>query len=80
MNKQTAIELCKELMQDGLDAIYQYNRYHNDYEIRLNSTVYNDDIARFCRMYDLCFIDFTYFRYEGQKTQDFPVFFRRAII
>ena len=81
MDKNTAIELCKELMSDGLNAIPQYNRFHNDWEIRLNSTSYNRDIDRFCRMYDLVFIDFTFSRWEGvNNTQDFPIFFRRAVI
>jgi len=78
MNKQTAINLCKELSGDGLQAMPQYNKGYTDWEIVLHSTVYNTDISRFCRMYDVVFVDFTFQKWEGvNKTQDYPIFFRR---
>lgn len=80
MNKQEAIALCKELAGDGLDAMPTYNRAHNDWQIELHSTAYNADLDRFCRMYDVIFTDFCFRRWEGvNKTQDFPIFFRRPI-
>lgn len=77
MNKQTALCLCWEILKsEGLHAMPKYNKYHNDYEITLNSTVHNRDINKFCGRYELKFKDFSFGRYEGHKTQDFPVFFR----
>lgn len=78
MNKQEAIDLCKELSGDGLPAMPQYNEAYKDWQIVLHSTAYNTDLERFCRMYDVVFTDYCFYRWEGiNKTQDFPIFFRR---
>lgn len=78
MDKHTAIELCKEISADGMFAMPRLSNY-GDWEIVLHSTAYNRDIARFERMYDLRFIDFTFQKWEGvNKTQDYPIFFRRS--
>lgn len=80
MTKSEAIALCKELSGDGLFAMPRYEPFHNDWEIELHETVYNMDLDRFCRMYDVVFTDFCFRRWEGiNKTQDFPVFFRRPV-
>lgn len=77
MNKQSALCLCYEIFKsEGLFCTPIYNKFHNDWEIRLNSTVYNRNVDKFAFRYELRFIDFSFGRYEGSKTQDFPRFYR----
>ena len=76
MTKDQAIKLCIEMLHSGVYAMPSYNQAHRDWEITLHTEAYNRDVNTFGSLYNLRFADFAFYRFEGNKTQEFPVFYR----
>lgn len=72
MNKQQAIETCKNLLARGIYAHPKHHPVYKDWEIVINHTATEFGYE----LPGLRFQDCTFNRFEGTKTQDYPIFYK----
>lgn len=72
MDKQEALELCKKLLNKGIYARPSHHPVYKDWEIVVNHTA--DSFGY--ELDGLRFQDCHFTRWEGMKTQDYPIFYK----